>query len=385
MKQILLYLIVLHNTFDILHLTNAVQIYDAHIPPPLELGRQDEVVLNCDYDLKEEERGQLDIKWYFKDDVVPFLQWIPGAGRRPQLVQPTLFKGHVDLNFRVDDDEHKAYRALKIMQPTLAMAGNYRCKVSTFEDEGYVEQKLSIYVLPKNMVLNHNFDTGGNLDVTCMVENVYPEPTVHLLWNESILAGTQYVVDKRGGNCLKSPSEELYEFEEEISGSGSGDYYYEPDNDDLGSGSIKEDSDCLLDITLHYQHDVNEIYADNFDPKLSAIELGCEMALPEPFLDVMLVRKLQIQLGSELDDESDLGEEGSRNVESDTEDEESSGDIYDNDWLNVYNETSSDSEVICDENKCEKQGDKVEAAATTLSCRSILCQFPILMFLLLLW
>ena len=39
-------------------------------------------------------------------------------------------------------------------------------------------------------------------------------------------------------------------------------------------------------------------------------------------------------------------------------DEESSGDIYDNDWLNVYNETSSDSEVICDENKCEKQGDK---------------------------
>ena len=45
----------------------------------------------------------------------------------------------------MDDDEHKAYRALKIMQPTLAMAGNYRCKVSTFEDEGYVEQKLSIY------------------------------------------------------------------------------------------------------------------------------------------------------------------------------------------------------------------------------------------------
>ena len=39
-------------------------------------------------------------------------------------------------------------------------------------------------------------------------------------------------------------------------------------------------------------------------------------------------------------------------------DTESSGDIYDNDWLNVYNETSSDSEVICDETKCEKQGDE---------------------------
>ena len=40
-----------------------VQIYDAHIPPPLALGSLDEVVLNCDYDLREEERGQLDIKW----------------------------------------------------------------------------------------------------------------------------------------------------------------------------------------------------------------------------------------------------------------------------------------------------------------------------------
>ena len=49
------------------------------------------------------------------------------------------------LNFRVDEDENKAYRSLKILQPTLAMAGNYRCKVSTFEDEGYVEQTLSIY------------------------------------------------------------------------------------------------------------------------------------------------------------------------------------------------------------------------------------------------
>ena len=50
------------------------------------------------------------------------------------------------------------------------------------------------------------------------------------------------ILPKRGGNCLKSSSEESYEFEEEISGSGSGDFYYEPDNDDLGSGSIKEDS-----------------------------------------------------------------------------------------------------------------------------------------------
>ena len=38
---------------------------------------------------------------------MPFLQWIPGGGRRPQLVQPTLFQGHVDLDFRsVQYDDH---------------------------------------------------------------------------------------------------------------------------------------------------------------------------------------------------------------------------------------------------------------------------------------
>jgi hypothetical protein len=41
------------------------------------------------------------------------------------------------------------------------------------------------------------------------------------------------------------------------------------------------------------------VYADSSGPEFqSAIELGCEMALPFPFLDVMLVKKLQIQLSS---------------------------------------------------------------------------------------
>lgn len=375
MKKILLLIFTIVHC-DILQFVNGVQIYDAHIPPPVEFGREDEVVLNCDYDLLEEERGQLDIKWYFKDDVVPFLQWIPGAGRRPQLVHPTLFQGHVDLNFRVDDDEHKAYRSLKIVQPTLAMAGNYRCKVSTFEDEGFVEQQLSIYALPKNMVLNHNFDSGGNLDVTCMVENVFPEPIVHLLWNESKLEGEEYSVDKRGGKCVSESSDAEFE-EYSGSGSGSGDY---SDADEFGSTPSTQEEDCLLDITLRYQHDVNEIYHSS-DPELSAIELGCEMALPEPFLDVMLVKKLQIQLGGL--------EDGTTDDEAENLEAEASGDMYDNDWLNVYNDTSTnedDSEKVCDGKKCDKENSKVESGVTSLNRRSILLyQFPILILFLLLW
>merc|ERR1712212_43074 len=115
-------------------------------------------------------------------------------------------------------------------------------------------------------------------------------------------------------------------------------------------GSVQEEGCRLLDIILRYQHDVNEIYHSS-GPGLSAIELGCEMALPEPFLDVILVKKLQIQLGSGLED-------GSSDDEAKDLEDEASGDMYDNDWLNVYNDTSTsdeDSEKICDGKTCDKE------------------------------
>lgn len=190
-----------------LFLLVGVDIFEADLLAPLEFGSRNEIVLNCDYELSDEEKPQLDIKWYFNDDVTPFLQWVPGGGRKPQLIPGTHFKGHVDLDFRVDEDEYKAYRALRIVEPTLAMSGDYRCKVSTFEDEGYVEQKLLLYgmfyvhkkftsmyfssfccldiVPPKNVLLHHQFDSNeGNLDVTCLVQQVFPEPIVKLLWND---------------------------------------------------------------------------------------------------------------------------------------------------------------------------------------------------------
>ena len=111
----------------------------------MEFGSQEEIILHCDYDLRDDERGQLDIKWYFNDHIVPFLQWVPGGGRRPQLIEPTLFQGHIDLDFKVDEDEDKAYRSIRILEPTLAMSGDYRCKVSTFEEEAIVEHQLILF------------------------------------------------------------------------------------------------------------------------------------------------------------------------------------------------------------------------------------------------
>lgn len=163
--------------------------------------------------MREDERGQLDIKWYFNDEVVPFLQWVPGGGRRPQLIEPTLFQGHIDLDFKVDEDEDKAYRSIRILDPTLAMSGNYRCKVSTFDDEAFVEHQLMLFgkffiwlfieevvdidwqlsnlVPPKDVRLAHHLDTVGNvLNITCEIEEVFPQPIVKLLWNERYLLHT---------------------------------------------------------------------------------------------------------------------------------------------------------------------------------------------------
>ena len=126
---------------------SGVTIYEPESIPPLEFGSQNEVILQCDYDISDSEKGQLDLKWYFNDEVTPFLQWIPGGDRRPQLIEPTPFLGHVDLNYKIEntEDENKVYKDLKILDLTPQMAGNYACKVSTFEDEGYVYQQLNIF------------------------------------------------------------------------------------------------------------------------------------------------------------------------------------------------------------------------------------------------
>ena len=103
-------------------------------------------MLPCDYDIGDSEIGQLDLKWYFNNEITPFLQWVPGGGRRPQLIEPTPFVGHVDLDYKSwPNDENKAYKDLKIQDPTPGLSGNYTCKVSTFENEGLVEQQLNIF------------------------------------------------------------------------------------------------------------------------------------------------------------------------------------------------------------------------------------------------
>jgi len=70
------------------------------VPSAVESGSQPHVILDCDYDLSESERSQVDVKWYFRDDPQPFFQWLPG--RPPQAIGELFENGRLDLSYEVD-------------------------------------------------------------------------------------------------------------------------------------------------------------------------------------------------------------------------------------------------------------------------------------------
>ena len=113
------------------------------MPELVELGSED-IVLDCDYDYREDEKYQLDIKWYFNGEHTPFYQWVPGRMAKPQLIGDK-FKDHINLDYTVHQDAYKRHRALHIKKPTVELSGTYTCKVSTFRDEDIKRKRMMIY------------------------------------------------------------------------------------------------------------------------------------------------------------------------------------------------------------------------------------------------
>lgn len=85
-----------------------VRILSLQVLPeePLEIGKDDSAVLDCDFEVTtEEEKAQLDIKWYFNRSHASFVQWIPSTGRKPQFISSSGFDlNHLDLEYTLADD-----------------------------------------------------------------------------------------------------------------------------------------------------------------------------------------------------------------------------------------------------------------------------------------
>ncbi len=130
-----------------------MEIREFDVPPLVEYGVTKSIVLDCNYDLGEEEMRGLDVKWFFNRSDEPFLQWIPG--NRPQLnPRPNgdRFRQHLDIDFTIDDDnpdsplmEAKRHRAIKIDRPSPELSGNYKCRVSGLYDEDFKQKDMVVY------------------------------------------------------------------------------------------------------------------------------------------------------------------------------------------------------------------------------------------------
>lgn len=121
----------------------SVRIRELNVPELVELGTEN-ILLDCDFDYNENEKYQLDIKWYFNGEPSPFFQWVPGQMSKPQIIGER-FRDHIDLDHSVHADSYKSHRALLLKKPSLELSGIYTCKVSTFVDEDVKRKKMTVF------------------------------------------------------------------------------------------------------------------------------------------------------------------------------------------------------------------------------------------------
>jgi hypothetical protein len=130
-------------------------------------GSASEAVLDCEYELNEEENatiqnnpGILVVKWFFNNDPAAVYQWI--HSKKPQGLG--VLHGKLNLEYRTSEDNATMYRALKIINPTTELSGEYKCTVSTFNDERSQTKKMIIYgkfvCISDNALLTCSHGTG---------------------------------------------------------------------------------------------------------------------------------------------------------------------------------------------------------------------------------
>ena len=114
------------------------------VPPVVQNGTRDHVILDCPYELQPHEDGIV-LKWYLNSKTVPIYQWIPPS--HPQGLGSMRHKLYLD--YEISADPYKRHRALYIVEPTVEMSGLYTCKVSTLENEASQSSTMVVYTPPR--------------------------------------------------------------------------------------------------------------------------------------------------------------------------------------------------------------------------------------------
>jgi len=174
------------------------------------------VVLDCEFSLNASERNGMILKWYLNGKTI--YQWIPPG--HPQGLGA--MRGKINLDYDVSPDPWERHRGLYLYAPSIEMSGDYTCKISTMENEVSKTKRMTVYVPPRQIHIHytkaasvrngigsglhhrnqhHQFEpetevaagsrrhreeeveveeeeTGVN--VTCVVDHVYPQPSLVL-------------------------------------------------------------------------------------------------------------------------------------------------------------------------------------------------------------
>lgn len=132
-------------------LSECVSITEIAVPPFVENGTIEPVILDCVYTYDANEDQHLVVKWFFNDDPKPIYQWIPDLNKR-SYSKSKIFEGRIDRNYAIlssskadSTDKYTKFRALKINRPTTEMTGTYSCSVTSLQGQDTRSKDMIVY------------------------------------------------------------------------------------------------------------------------------------------------------------------------------------------------------------------------------------------------
>ncbi|XP_018328897.1 uncharacterized protein LOC108739484 [Agrilus planipennis] len=158
-------------------IVNSVQINYILVPQAVQNNSHQPIIIDCNYSLRPD-GTDLVLQWYLNEQKI--YHWVPP--NKPQALG--LLKDRLDLNFEASVDVLSRYRALKIENPTVDLAGEYKCYVSTSIDEDFATRKLIVFEPEKLFFLNHSYEDAKTVNFTCVVADIYPEPSMIIYTNK---------------------------------------------------------------------------------------------------------------------------------------------------------------------------------------------------------
>jgi len=149
-------------------------------PWVIESGSRPYVDLVCNFAFNKSEINQLDVKWYFKEEAQPFIQWVPSSNRQAQSIGDR-WTDRLELSHQGGDDTFS--QKVRLRSPTSQFSGQYECKVSTFHEEKRTKLNIIVYDPGEGPQLRYSTAEDGYVNISCSAHSVFPEPVLYLAWN----------------------------------------------------------------------------------------------------------------------------------------------------------------------------------------------------------